>query len=226
MTDDTDLSATMRDYLAEIYRLGDSVERDGYVTTSALAESLMVSAPAVNRMVTKLKSLGLLNHEPYKGISLTPGGEREALLKLRNQRIAECFLVNVMGFGWHEVHAEADRMSSAMSDSITDRMMEMAGSPTHSPHGEPIPDADGNVVHLDDIALANGEIETEYIVTRILTREADRLEYIAALGLTPGAELHLIHVAPFEGPMQLKLKNEYRIIGNNLAQLIRVKSKQ
>ena len=222
-----DLSPKTLDYLAEIYRLSDHapLADAGFVSTSALAELLDVSAPAVNRMVTRLKDLGLLEHEPYHGIRLTPAGTREALKELRRHRIAEAFLVKVMGFGWHDVHAEASSISGALSDTITERMLEMAGNPTTCPHGEPIPDADGNLVKPADFLLSTAAAsEKPYRISRVLTREDDRLEYLAALGLTPGTEFVLLHVAPFHGPMQLKVGSEYRIIGHNLAELIRVVS--
>lgn len=218
-----ELSATMRDYLAEIYRLA---ERGGddvtYVSTSALAELLDVSAPAVNRMVTKLKEMGLLNHEPYQGIRLTPEGEQEALRYLRRHRIVEAFLVNVMGFRWHEVHREADAISRAIGDVMTGRMYEMAGQPTHCPHGEPIPGADGTLERPHDIALIQAPLQTDLNITRVHTREPDRLEYLAALQLVPGSVLQVLSIAPFNGPVQLKLGAEYRIIGHNLGEIIRV----
>lgn len=214
------LSTTMRDYLAEVYRLCDHSHAP-YVSTSALADNLDVTAPAVNRMVTRLKELGLLEHEPYQGIRLTDAGRTEALKELRRHRIAEVFLVHVMGFGWHEVHEEASRISSAMSDLITNRMWAMCGDPTRCPHGEPIPLADGSVEVLEDDLLVQVEVNVgKYEITRVLTREPDRLEYLAALGLVPGAHLEVIHMAPFSGPIQLKLEQEYRIIGHNLAEQI------
>jgi DtxR family Mn-dependent transcriptional regulator len=220
----TELSSKMSDYLAEIYRLSEyAAEPNGYVSTSTLADMLNVTAPAVNRMITKLKEMGLLHHEPYQGIRLTDAGRREALLRIRKHRIAEAFLVNVMGFGWQEVFHEAQRMSSAMSDSIATRMLEMAQTPTRCPHGEPIPTPEAFIDALDDVVMAEAEAEQTYVITRVTTREADRLEYIQALGLVPGTALDIIHKAPFNGPMQLKLNNEYRIIGHNLAELIYVR---
>lgn len=220
---DYELSVTVRDYLAEVYRLWDrGADADGYVNTSALADTLDVSAPAVNRMIIRLKELGLLEHEPYRGIRLTPAGQREALKELRRHRIAEAFLVNVMGFGWHEVHDEASRISGALSETLVTRMAEMAGSPTHCPHGEPIPSADGLIGPAHDFPLSEGREGERYTISRVLTRESDRLEYIAALGLLPGTALQLLHLAPFNGPLQLKVGEEYRIIGHNLAELIKV----
>lgn len=226
MTDNTPSNRDYLDYLAEIYRLSDDTFRQGgenMVSTSALAELLMVTAPAVNRMVTKLKELGLLTHEPYKGILLTEAGKREALLRIRNQRIAEIFLVKVMGFKWHEIFHEANNMGRALSEPIAERMLVMAGNPQFCPHGEPIPHADGTVMAMDDIPLASAEAHQRYRITRVRTREADRLEYLSALGLIPGTEITVIHLAPFDGPIQLKLGNEYRIVGHNLAQRIHVR---
>jgi DtxR family Mn-dependent transcriptional regulator len=223
-SDSNDLTSKMRDYLTEIYRLCDrgSGQEDGYISTSALADLLDVSAPAVNRMVTKLREDGLLEHEPYQGIRLTPDGKREALKELRRHRIAEAFLVNVMGFGWHEVHEEADRMSQGLSEVVAGRMAEMAGNPTHCPHGEPIPSAEGELPELNDVLLSDAEENVDLTITRVRTRESDRLEYIAALGLLPGTRMQVLHKAPFNGPLQLIVGSDYRIVGHNLAELIKV----
>ncbi len=219
---DEQLSTTMRDYLVNIYRLAEGAAHAEYVSTSDLADVLQVSAPAVNRMVTKLREMDLLHHERYQGISLTEDGEREARKQLRRQHIAEAFLVQVMGFGWHEVHREAEQMSTGLDDRVLDRMTQMVGNPTTSPHGDPIPTADGTYEPIDDLLLAGAPAEQTYTITRVKTRESDRLEYLAALGLTPGQSFKLIHAAPFNGPMQLQLGREYRIIGYNLAEVIRV----
>ncbi len=219
-----DLSPTMRDYLAEIYRLSDrDSSAEGFVSTSVLADLLDVSVPAVNRMVSKLRELRLLEHEPYQGIRLTEAGKREALKYLRRHRLAEAFLVNVMGFGWHEVHADADRIASVLTQPLEERMAEMAGHPTRCPHGEPIPTDEGELPPLNDLLLTEAPEGQLLEITRVRTRESDRLEYIAALGLVPGTPIEIIHAAPFNGPLQLRLGKEYRIVGHNLAEMIRVR---
>lgn len=220
----TTLSATMREYLAEIYRLCDRESSpDGYVSTSALADLLDVSAPAVNRMVIKLRDQGLLLHEPYQGIRLTDAGQREALKQLRRHRIVEAFLTKVMDFGWHQVHEEADRISPALAEIVVERMAEMAGNPTHCPHGEPIPSVEGEIPVMHDVLIPDAPQNVMLEITRVRTREADRLEYMAALELVPGSRLQVVHAAPFNGPIQLRLQDkEFRIIGHNLAEMIRV----
>jgi DtxR family transcriptional regulator, Mn-dependent transcriptional regulator len=219
-----DLSTKMRGYLAEVYRISDSQQSaDGFITTSALAESLMVSPPAVNRMVNRLKEQGLLEHEPYQGIRLTEAGRREALQALRAHRIAEVFLQKVMNFSWEEVYHEAQSMSDALSDALIQRMAEMTANPKYCPHGEPIPQADGSIEAMNDMLLSDVEAGSHVQVTRMRSRDTDRLNYIHALGLSPNTKLDVIHKAPFNGPMQLKIGNEYRIVGHNLAELIRVR---
>lgn len=216
-----DLSVKMRDYLVEIYRLSERTPGQEFVSTSVLAELLFVTPPAVNRMVTRLRQQNLLEHAPYQGIKLTEEGKREARIRLRAHRIAETFLVNVMGLGWHEVYSEAARMSAGLTDALLERMWEMAGKPLFCPHGEPIPSTDGTVPMIDDSALTEVQVGVLLTITRVQTRDTDRLHYLKALGLMPGMPVTVHHVAPFNGPMQLKLKDEYRIIGHNLAEQIR-----
>jgi len=218
-----DASSKMQFYLAKVYRLADFAQDSDYVTTSALADALMVTAPAVNRTVNRLKEAELLEHEPYRGVRLTEKGRREALRYLRVQRIAESFLVRVMGLDWASAYEEAETLSLTLSDAIVQRMNEMAGEPRYCPHGEPIPTADGQIERMNDQLLADTAAGQRVQVTRMRTRDSDRLRYIAALGLMPGAQLEVLHVAPFNGPMQLRIKNEYRIVGHNLAELVRVR---
>ncbi len=219
-----DLSLTMRAYLAEIYRLMDMQHPpQEYLSTSALSELLDVTAPAVNRMVNRLKEQGMVEHQPYQGIRLTEKGRIGALQELRHHRITEVFLVKIMHFKWYEIYEEARRMTPTLTETLIQRMIEMTDAPTHCPHGEPIPDATGNITPIDDVLLSTVEGGSKVRVTRLRTRDSDRLKYIEALGLMPHSELEVYHVAPFNGPMQLKLHGEYRIIGHNLAELIRVK---
>src|SRR5690606_3229831 len=140
-------SAAMREYLAEIYRLQ---EDEPTVSTTSLAERLGVSAPAVPRMLKRLKSDGLVKHVPYQGVELTELGRREALRELRRHRILEVFLVEVMGFSWDEAHEHADQLGQGLNDALTARMAEMTGEPERCPHGEPIPNAQGELPEVDD----------------------------------------------------------------------------
>ncbi len=213
----------MRAWLAQIWRLSERLRPDArpWVGTANLGEAMDASPPVVNRMVTRLRKDTLLLHEPYRGVRLSATGEQVALLELRRQRIAEVFLERVMGFGWHEVHAEAASLCGGLGELLTERMAQMSGQPQRCPHGELIPAADGSLAPAEDQLLAQVAPKSGPLrLTRVLTREPDRLEYLAALGLRPERELEVIHAAPFDGPLQLRTGREYRIIGHSLALLI------
>ncbi len=216
------LSGAMQEYLAEAYRLAYYQAEDEYVSTSALAAELNVSAPAVTRMVQRLKELGYLEHEPYHGIKLTPAGEKEALMNIRRHRLVERFLVDVMGFGWHEVHNDSDELGLAVSDLVVERMDAMSGYPRRCPHGEPIPSADGVMPKVVDSPLTEVDVENTYTVSRVHTHDSDKLQYFAELGLQPGSTFELVSRAPFNGPLQLKVNEQMHFLGYELAGVLRV----
>lgn len=212
----------MQEYLAEAYRLAYYQQSDPYISTSALAEVLEVSAPAVTRMVQRLKDAGYLEHEPYRGIYLTPKGEREALNSIRRHRLVERFLVDVMAFGWHEVHDSADELGAVVSDVVVERMADMAGNPRRCPHGEPIPDRDGRMPKVVDIPLNEAQPGARLVVSRVSTHDAEKLVYLESLGLKPGTAFDVIERAPFNGPIQLGVDGETRVLGHELAGSLRV----
>jgi DtxR family transcriptional regulator, Mn-dependent transcriptional regulator len=132
------LSDAIQDYLKEIYKLGAESER---VTTSALAKRQRVSAASASAMVKKLAALGLAEHAPYRGVSLTHAGEQVALEVIRHHRLLELYLAETLGIGVDDVHDEADRLEHALSEELEARIDRALGFPTHDPHGDPIPDA-------------------------------------------------------------------------------------
>jgi DtxR family Mn-dependent transcriptional regulator len=218
----TNASTAMQEYLAEAYRLAYYQKDNPYVSTSDLADVLHVSAPAVTRMVARLKEAGFLEHEPYRGITLTPSGEREALMSIRRHRLVERFLVDVMKFGWHEVHDAADELGANVTDKLVKRMDEMANFPRRCPHGEPIPTADGVMPHVVDYPLPHAKEGAELVISRVHTHDSEKLQYLNSLGLKPGARFQLLQRAPFNGPLQLKVGNEAHFIGFELAGALRV----
>ncbi len=213
---------SMQEYLAETYRIACYQSDSPFVATSALADELRVSAPAVTRMVQRLKLAGFLEHEPYRGIRLTAAGEREALANIRRHRLVERFLVDVMGFGWHEVHDDADDLGLAVSDILVDKMDEMSGYPKRCPHGEPIPTADGVMPQIVDYPLSDVHVNREYVISRVHTHDANKLKYFSELRLEPGRNFRLITRAPFKGPLRLEVDGQTHFLGHELAGALRV----
>ncbi|QPC82218.1 metal-dependent transcriptional regulator [Phototrophicus methaneseepsis] len=212
----------MQEYLAEAYRLQYYQPDDQYISTSALADVMHVSAPAVTRMVQRLKEADYLDHQPYRGIKLTEKGELEALAYIRTHRIVERFLVDVMGFGWHQVHDLADEIGPVVSERVTERMNEMAKYPRRCAHGEPIPHADGYMPRVVDYLLTDVKIGETYVVSRANTHDEDKLVYLDTLGIKPGVHMTLIERAPFNGPLHLEVNGKSCFIGHELSTVIRV----
>lgn len=206
-------SAAMREYLAEIYRLQEDAPT---VSTTSLADRLDVSAPAVPRMLKRLKSAGYVKHVPYQGVELTERGRDEALQEIRRHRILEVFLVDVMGFTWDEVHEQADGLGAGLNDALTERMSEMTGFPQRCPHGEPIPDAEGQLPEIKDTCIVNLGVGHKGEVSRVRDHEPEKLRYFASLGLVPGTAIEILGRAPFNGPMRLRVDREEVVIGYEL----------
>lgn len=132
------LSDAIQDYLRAAYKLGAAGER---VSTTGLARAMQVSPASASAMVKKLAALGLVEHAPYRGVALTPDGERVALEVIRHHRLLELYLAETLGIAVDEVHDEADRLEHVLSEELEARIDEALGYPTHDPHGDPIPDA-------------------------------------------------------------------------------------
>jgi DtxR family Mn-dependent transcriptional regulator len=135
------LSESIQHYLREIYKLN---SEEGKVSVTALARRLDVSNPSASAMVKKLAALELAQHEPYRGVELTPAGERVAVEVIRHHRLLELYLAETLGLDVADVHEEADRLEHALSEELEARIDQALGFPTHDPHGDPIPDADLN----------------------------------------------------------------------------------
>jgi DtxR family Mn-dependent transcriptional regulator len=216
-------SIIQQQYLAEAYRIAHYQGDNPYIATSALAERMNVSAPAVAAVVERLKRGGFVEHEPYRGMRLTPKGEREALMSIRRHRIAEVFLVKVMGFAWHEVHDEADAIGAVISEELAARMEKMAGYPKRCPHGEPIPTADGVMPPIHDMQLSEvEEVPKELVVSRVNSHDPEVLKYLGSLQLVPEQRIALLNRAPFHGPLRLRIGKHEQVIGYELARSIRV----
>jgi DtxR family Mn-dependent transcriptional regulator len=207
-------STAMREYLAEIYRLQ---EDSPTVSTTSLAERLNVSAPAVPRMLRRLANAGYVKHIPYQGVTLTHLGNELALDELRRHRILEVFLVNVMGFTWDEAHEHADDLTAGLNSDLTERMAQMTNHPIRCPHGEPIPDKEGNLPVIKDLNLINLGVGRQGEISRVRTHDPEKLQYFSSLNLVPETRFEILARAPFNGPMRIRVGREEVVLGMELA---------
>lgn len=208
------LTRSVEDYLKAIYHLSESGE---VATTTRIAEQLAVAAPSVSGMIKRLAEQGLLVHEPYRGVSLTDTGRREALRILRRHRLIEAYLVERLGYTWDTVHDEAERLEHAVSDDLVDRMAAALGDPAVDPHGDPIPNADGVMTEQETRPLpevATGETVT---IVRVDTEVGDHLRWFADHGLVPGAVVTVVEQQPFSGPVIVRRNHTRQVVGREIA---------
>lgn len=195
------LSGPVEDYLKAIYDLERGTQP---ASTNDIALRLAISPASVSGMVRRLADQGLITHEPYRGVRLTANGRRAALLTLRRHRILECYLTEVLGYPWDRVHDEAEQLEHAASDELIERMASALGDPLHDPHGAPIPTREGSVEEGAPLrTLADAATGERVRVRRVEDDDAERLRYLAELGVRPGAMVRILDRAPFDGPITL-----------------------
>jgi DtxR family Mn-dependent transcriptional regulator len=179
-------SSTVENYLKAIYQGTATLPPAALLPMGQVAAALGVAPGTATTMVKTLAESGLVRYEPYSGVALTPAGTRLAALVLRRHRLIELFLVRVMGYGWDEVHDEAEHLEHAVSDRLVDKMDEMLGRPEVDPHGDPIPNAEGLVKPQDVQSLLTCELNTPMTVTRVMDQDKDFLRFIERHRLKPG----------------------------------------
>jgi DtxR family transcriptional regulator, Mn-dependent transcriptional regulator len=209
-----DLSAASQDYLKEIHKLRLEGRR---ATTSALADRMGVRPPSATAMIKKLAGLGLANHAPYRGVELTPAGEKVALEVIRHHRLLEQYLAQALGLPLDEVHIEADRLEHVLSEELEARIDRTLGYPTHDPHGDPIPDRKLKLDRSKLRTLANLEPGDEATIRRVPSDDEELLRYLKSLALVPGRKVKLRSAAPFGGPLTVRVGKDEHAISRELA---------
>ncbi len=212
------MTRATEDYLKTIYAL-ERAAQSGEVGTGAVAEALGVAGPSATNMLKRLATAGLVAHHPRRGVALTADGERVALEVIRHHRLLETYLTEALGFGWDEVHDEADRLEHLLSDRLEARMDEALGYPAFDPHGDPIPTIEGEVPHRPVRSLATVQVGDGGVIARVDDRDPAKLRYLAELGLTPGTTATIVEALPFSGPRRVRIADGEveHLMGDELA---------
>jgi DtxR family transcriptional regulator, Mn-dependent transcriptional regulator len=218
----TRLTAAVEDYVKSIYALQGGGES---ASTNALAARLDVSPAAVSGMLRKLVALGLVEHEPYHGVRLTERGRLVALEVIRHHRLLELFLVESLGMGWDEVHAEAEVLEHVLSEGLEELIAAKLGHPAFDPHGDPIPSRELAIADAapgcDLYELEPGRTAT---FVRVSDSEPEMLRFLSERGITPGARLKVVERQPFDGPVSVRVGNRVHVLGAVLARAMRVQA--
>jgi len=191
-------STAVDDYLKSIFAASEW-DADAHATVGGLADKLEVTPGSVSAMVRKLADLGYVEHARYRGIALTADGREHALQVVRRHRLLETFLVGTLGYGWDEVHDEAEVLEHAVSPLLVDRMDAALGRPWRDPHGDPIPTADG-VLHQPPVRRIDqlGVGESGYVV-RISDTDAHLLRYLGEHGIELDSRVEVLGEPSYSG---------------------------
>ena len=206
----------VEDYAKAIFSL--HRREEGPVGTSALAERLGVSPGTATAMVKRLADLELVQHEPYRGVTLTHAGEKVALEVIRHHRLIESYLSAVLGMSWDKVHDEAEVLEHYISEELEERIAAALGDPSHDPHGDPIPDRKLALAdETDGVVLTELDAGKSATFTRVSDEDPAMLRYLAERDIRPGAEVSVREREPFGGALMIVVDGTAHAIGSQLA---------
>jgi DtxR family Mn-dependent transcriptional regulator len=204
-------------YLKAIYKLSLIAEN---VSTNQIAAELATKASSVTDMLRKLADKLLINYTRYQGVSLTQTGEKVAVNIIRRHRLWEYFLVEKLHFKWDEVHEMAEEMEHISSNELIDRLDEFMGFPARDPHGDPIPDCNGNFKTNDLKAISAVDVNTCGIISGVRDHSSAFLQYLEKQGLTIGKKITIKEIITYDNTVVLQMDNKdlqiSRDVANNL----------
>lgn len=215
-------SRSDRELLKAVYRLTDE---DPFAHTTTLAAALRVAPGTVSAGVKRLALRGLLDHKPYRGVSLTPSGRRAAVAAIRRHRIVERFLADMLGYQWNEADRLAGRFEHDLPQEVEDRMFSVLGCPSSCPHGFPIPSPDEQEIQqLPRLyGLEPGDVA---VIAVPGSTDPQVVSFLEELGVRPGVRIEVREKHPFDGPLVLRVKDGDKTVSEKLAQQIYVRREQ
>ncbi|HEY9083003.1 MAG: iron-dependent repressor [Flavobacteriales bacterium BRH_c54] len=214
-------SFTEENYLKAIYKL--SLNGVQGVSTNAIADKLATKPSSVTDMIKKLADKKLVSYQKYQGVNLTKKGSDVAVSIIRNHRLWEVFLVEKLNFKWDEVHDLAEELEHINTHKLTERLDEFLGFPKFDPHGDPIPDKDGNIIQHKDVTLSDLIRGEKAVVVGVKEHSKSYLNYLEQLQLVLGVEVEVKDIVEFDATMQILVNNKQVIISNQASKNLIVK---
>ncbi len=217
------LTRSEENYLKSIFKLSGKEQLN--VSTSALALELNSKAASVTDMIKKISDKGLCDYVKYKGVKLSPIGFNYAVNVVRKHRLWELFLVEKLSFGWEEVHEVAEQLEHIKSDKLIESLESFLDFPKWDPHGNPIPDSEGNIPKRATIVFSTVESGFNYVLLGVNQDDPEFLNYLNQVGLQIGQEIKLIQKFEFDGSLQIALSDKEFHISKEVAKCLLVKEK-
>ena len=215
------LSQTEENYLKAIYSL--AYANSNKVSTTLISAELNTKASSVTDMIQKLADKDLVHYKKYQGVSLTEIGQKIAVEIVRKHRLWEVFLVNKLNYSWDEVHQMAEQLEHIKSETLIDKLEAFLEFPTHDPHGDPIPDKNGNVEHHKNMMLSSIEIGNSCVVIGIKDSSDPFLKFLDKLQIQLGSVLKVVSKEPFDNSMLVETATGSISISNQISKNLFVK---
>ncbi|MEO7210997.1 MAG: iron dependent repressor, metal binding and dimerization domain protein [Chitinophagaceae bacterium] len=207
-------------YIKAIFHL----QEEGGLSTGKLSEALKTKPASATDMLKKLKDKKLISWSPYKKFKLTVKGKTLALNIVRRHRLWEYFLSEKLHFDWDEVHAIAEEMEHVSSEKLIDKLDAYLNFPRVDPHGDPIPDAMGNMQQRAQLRLADLPINAPANIIAVASQELQLLELLKHFDISLGTRVEVKKRFDFDESMEVKIKNKTAIqLGEALTKSLIVK---
>jgi DtxR family Mn-dependent transcriptional regulator len=214
------VSASIQDYAKAVYAL--EARAGAAVSTNDLAARLGVTPGSVSAMLRKLAEIGLVEHEPYRGVRLTDHGRRLALEVVRHHRLIELFLAEELGMSWDRVHAEAEVLEHVLSEDLEAVISARLGNPTIDPHGDPIPSESFEIDERETRGLDQLPVGASGSFVRVSDSNPEMLRYLSAQGVELGDHVEVTARQPFGGPVFIRFGERELPVGGELARAMRI----
>jgi DtxR family Mn-dependent transcriptional regulator len=212
-------SYTEENYIKSIYKL--SAGGTQAVTTNAIADLLQTKPASVSDMLRKLSGKDIIDYVKYRGVTLTPAGQRKALEIIRKHRLWEVFLVEKLHFHWDEVHEVAEQMEHIKSDLLIRRLDEYLGFPRFDPHGDPIPTEAGELNEKSQVLASVLQVNEGGTVIGVKDTQPLFLQYLDKVGIFLGASIQVKDKSAFDRSLEISIENKQTIrisyeVSNNI----------
>lgn len=208
-------------YLKAIYHL--TTVTDTEVSTNAIAETMETKASSVTDMLKKLADKDLVNYKKYQGVSLTDKGRLSAKMIVRKHRLWEVFLVDKLNFAWDEVHDIAEQLEHIKSEQLINKLDDFLGNPTEDPHGDPIPNANGQIVAIEKQLLSELAENQIGICVGVKDSSAEFLKYLDKQEIALGSKIEIIFKESFDLSTKIRVNGKELTISNKIANNLYVK---
>lgn len=202
-------SLTEENYLKAIFHL---VDEENCFTINELSKLLNVKMPSVNSMMKKFVQKNWVIYESYKPIKLTDLGKKEAALIVRKHRLTEMFLVEKMGFDWESVHEIAEQLEHVHSEVFFDKMDELLNNPKVDPHGEPIPNKEGNIIEQNFLKLSKCKVNDKVILASVTESSDDFLTYLSSRNMNLNSQITILEIEKYDQSMSILCNGEIKIL--------------